>query len=613
MAERTRTPATVGLSLLAFVPAIFSATTPVRGGQTPKAVRSPHECPTGLAGAWSGTLAVSELFDARVTVVEPRPGEFRVQIRTQSGTEDLVPWEEGPYLRFQSARMPFSFRGLPSAGGEPLVGFVQQGPSLVRVSWPSVRATEGHAWSSDWTVLGVQEAELPLDFYVEEDDAGSIGGYFFFRDQRLPGLWGHGLRCDGDTIRLEEKVFGLEFRGTLDRENDQLRLEVEGPAGSSRIRFVRMRPEDIPSIPDAPFASARAEGTPGWRERVPEAIDDGWATAAPSAEGLDPRVLAALIDSVSAGELAYTHGILVARHGRLVLEEYFYGFDRLTRHDMRSASKTVTSTLIGLAIREGRIPDSRAPAIDYLPQYRWYENWDDRKSEIRIRHLLSMSSGLDARDWEPESVASEVAYQSQTEQPDWVKYALDAPLLWDPGTHVYYGGANPLILGGVLDGALEEPVEWFADRTLFQPLGISDYRFFLDPLGRPYMGGGMFMRPRDMLKYGQLYLDGGTWQGRRVLSADWVNESWQVYGRLAPLDRNGHEYGYLWWHHEYVVDGTTIRTHEARGNGGQYIFVVPSLDMVAVITSGNFRNGRLRQPEEILRRWLLPAASRGAD
>jgi CubicO group peptidase (beta-lactamase class C family) len=594
--------------LLALVPAVFAAPAPAHDGGTPAGARPPHDCPAGIKGAWSGTLAVSRLFDAHVILFESGPGEFRAQIRTQRGTEDLVAWEEGPYLRFQSARLPLSFRGRLSAGRERLDGFVQQGSSLVRVSWPSVPSTEGNAWSSDWTLLGAPDDELRFDLYVEEDDAGGIGGYFFFRDQRLPGLAGHGLRCEGDTLRLGEKILGLEFHGTYDRENDRLLLDVEGPAGSSRIRFDRMPPDEVPSIPDAPSAPPRAEGTRGWSERVPEAIDDGWATSAPSAEGLDPRVLAALVDSVTAGALEYTHSVLVARNGRLVLEEYFYGFDRQTRHDMRSASKTVTSTLVGLAIKEGRISDSGARALDYLPQYRWYDNWDDRKSEIRVGHLLSMSSGLDARDWEPESVASEVAYQTQTGQPDWVKYALDAPMLWDPGTHVYYGGANPLILGGVLDGALEEPVEWFADRTLFQPLGISDYRFFLDPLGTPYMGGGMFMRPRDMLKYGQLYLEGGTWQGRRVLSADWVGESWQVYGRLAPMDRNGHEYGYLWWHHAYEIDGTTIRTLEARGNGGQYIFVVPDLDMVAVITSGNFRNGRLRQPEEIVRRWLLPAA-----
>ncbi len=105
----------------------------------------------------------------------------------------------------------------------------------------------------------------------------------------------------------------------------------------------------------------------------------------------------------------------------------------------------------------------------------------------------------------------------------------------------------------------------------------------------------------------------GMWQGRRVLSEEWIQESWGRYGRLAPLDRNGHQYGYLWWHHRYPVGDEIIETLEARGNGGQYIFVVPSLQLVVVITSGNFRTGKTRQPEEILRRFVLPAVLGSPD
>jgi len=274
---------------------------------------------------------------------------------------------------------------------------------------------------------------------------------------------------------------------------------------------------------------------------------------------------------------------------------------------MRSASKTVTSTLVGLAVQEGRIGGADDRVLPYFPNYRWYDHWDPRKADIQVRHLLTMSSGLDANDSDPASVASEGSYQSQTARPDWIKLALDAPMKEDPGTGPLYGGANPMILGGILAQVADEPVEWFAQRTLFGPLGIETYSIFLDPTGIPYMGGGMWMRPRDMLKYGQMYLNGGTWKGRRVLDRAWIEESWGDYGRLRPLDRNGHRYGYLWWHHSYEVGGTAIQTLEARGNGGQYIFVIPSLDMVVVITSGNFRNGKVREPEDILGRFILAA------
>jgi CubicO group peptidase (beta-lactamase class C family) len=567
-----------------------------------------HACPDRLAGAWHGTLPVAPLFDMQVTVVEDNGGDYTVTIRTQASEETVSGWTDGPYLRFQSATSPLSFRGTFSSDGERLEGFVQQGSSLVRIALTAIPSGGVRSWTLDWTPLVVPDEEVPFDLYVEEDGEGGIGGYFFFRDQRLPGLGGYGLKCEQGSITLGEIILGLEFSGVYEAASDRLLMDVVGPAGSTSLIFTRMSPEQVPPIPDAPEAPPRRLAEGAWSERAPVLLDDGWATATPSYVGLDTAVISNLIASVAGDELEYTHSILVARAGQLVLEEYFYGFDRETRHDMRSASKSVTSTLVGLAIQEERIAGSQAKALTYLPQYRWYDNWDDRKAEISIGDLLTMSSGLDARDWVPESIASEGAYQSQTDQPDWVKFALDVPMLWDPGLHVYYGGANPLILGGILASVVDEPVEWFAHRALFGPLGIDDYRFFLDPTGIPYMGGGMYMRPRDMLKYGQLYLDGGTWNGRRILSREWIEESLKKYGRLEPLDRNGQEYGYLWWHHVYEVGGDSIATVEARGNGGQYIFVVPSLEMVVVITSGNFRNGRLRQPEEIMGKWILPSA-----
>ena len=576
------------------------------------AASSVRACPDGLAGAWHGVLPVAPLFDMNLTVAEGGGDDFTVTIRMQSSAESVRGWMEGPYLRFQSARSPLSFRGTFSADGESLEGFLQQGSSLVRIALGEVPSADVRRWTVDWTPLAVQDDELPFDLYIEQDGEGGIAGYFFFRDQRLPGLWGYCLTCDENSITVGERMLGLEFSGVFEAANDRLVMDVVGPAGSTALTFARMSPDEGPPTPDAPEASPRRPSEGPWTERAPDLIDDGWATATPSSVGLDPTVIGELVESVAGDEQEYTHSILVARAGRLVLEEYFYGFDRETRHDMRSASKSVTSTLVGLAVQENRIAGSHAKALPYLPQYRWYDHWDDRKAEISVRDLLTMSSGLDARDGVSESIASEGAYQSQTGQPDWVKFALDAPMLWDPGQHVYYGGANPLILGGILDSVVDEPVEWFAHRSLFGPLGIDDYRFFLDPTGIPYMGGGMYMRPRDMLKYGQLYLDGGTWNGRRILSTEWIEESWKKYGRLEPIDRTGHEYGYLWWHHVYEVGGDSIATVEARGNGGQYVFVVPSLDMVVVITSGNFRNGRLRQPEEIMGKWILPSAV-GAD
>lgn len=215
-----------------------------------------------------------------------------------------------------------------------------------------------------------------------------------------------------------------------------------------------------------------------------------------------------------------------------------------------------------------------------------------------------MSSGLDAIDFgiDRPSAAAEDAYQSS---PDWTKTVLAAPMLHPPATHAYYGSANPYLLGLVLDSVVAGPLEIFMDQQLFQPLGISNYIIQTDETGRPYFGGGMYLTPRQMLSFGQLYLNKGKWGSRRVLAKKWVERSFANYFSLENTnDKNG--YGYLWWHHAYQVNGRTVPSVEARGAGGQYIFVLPSERAVVVITSGNFRNGKFQQPELILEKYILP-------
>jgi len=588
--------------------------TVVAAAVTAAALMSPgpgysQDCPAAVVGAWTGTLPAQRGFLFEFTVRRVADGTFEAEIRSGGESEVVPAWSDGTRLRFQSSRQPVAFSGSPSDSGSRFAGFVQYASHVTRLVLPSVDSGEGpgaSTWAANWTPLGVPDEELRLDLYIDDDGEGGLGGYFFFRDQRMTGLWGYGLACEADHLELGEKNLGLWFEGRLTPAGT---LDLVGATAGASFPtvFERMWEEEVPDSGDAPEAPARGPGTERYAERAPDPTDDGWGTAMPSEVGIDPGPIGDLVRAVVEGDLAYTHGVLVARHGRLAVEEYFYGFDRETLHDMRSASKTITSTLVGLAVQEDRIGGSAAKALAYFPQYRRYANWDSRKADITIRHLLTMSSGLDANDSDYQSTAAESRYQSQTTRPDWIKLALDAPMLEDPGTQPLYGGANPMILGGILANVTEEPVEWFAHRTLFEPLGIESYKFFLDPTGVVYMGGGLWMRPRDMTKIGQMYLDGGTWQGQRVLDTEWIEESWQKYGALRPVERNGHQYGYLWWHHAYEVDGQTVATLEARGNGGQYIFVAPSLDLVVVITSGNFRNGRTRAPEDILRRFILPA------
>jgi CubicO group peptidase (beta-lactamase class C family) len=589
--------------------AALAVAIPLWGGGTDFHSRPPssQDCSERLLGVWRGDLDAAGLLSVHVSITESSPGQYVASVAGANGVDgQILVSRSGELLRFQSSDYPVAFEGELSADGSAFEGFVYQGSAVVHTRLLLAEGRSAPTWETTWSLLGVPAARFPFDLYVVREDDGNIYGYFFFRDQRLPSLYGYGLECEDGSLVVGEKNLGLWFEGGFDIDAGVLDLMVTGLGGRAPMTFRRLPEHLVPESPGAPDVAPRPAADAHYVERAPQQADDGWQTATPSSEGIDPGMIRDLVDAIVSQEMTLTHSVLVVRRGKLVVEEYFYGFDRDTWHDMRSASKTVTSALIGLAIDRREIQGVRAPVLTFFPQYRHYANWDERKAQITVHDLLIMSSGLDANDSDPNSVAAEWRYQDQTAQPDWTKYALDAPMIAEPGSQILYGGANPLILGGILQAVLDEPVEWFAHRYLFGPLGVQEYRSFHDPSGVLYGGGGMYMRPRDMAKFGQLYLDGGTWRGERVMAEGWVRESLRKYGPI--VNRWENEYGYLWWHSTSQVGDSAVQSSEARGAGGQYIYVVPSLELVAVITSGNYRNGRYRQPEEIMERFILPAA-----
>ena len=201
-----------------------------------------------------------------------------------------------------------------------------------------------------------------------------------------------------------------------------------------------------------------------------------------------------------------------------------------------------------------------------------------------------MSSGLDADDYTNRRTSS--ASEGGIKHTNWTKTIISAPMMNEPNTQAIYGSANPYLLGVAMDSVVSEPLAIFIDMNLFEKLGITNYIIQTDNIGNPYFGGGMYLTPRDMMKFGQLYLQQGIWENEQILSKEWVINSFENYRNLENVpEKNG--YGYLWWHNTYEANGKLIESIEARGNGGQYIFVIPKLETVVVITSANFRNGKI--------------------
>jgi CubicO group peptidase (beta-lactamase class C family) len=310
----------------------------------------------------------------------------------------------------------------------------------------------------------------------------------------------------------------------------------------------------------------------------------------------------------------------VAHRGRLVLEEYFFGHDAETPHDMRSAGKTFGSVMLGTAParRAGLTPASRI--YEVMKARGPFANADPRKATITLGHLMTHTSGLACDDNDEKSPGNEERMQSQSAQPDWWRYTLDLPMAHDPGTRYAYCSANSNLVGAALTTATGTWLPELFRRQVAEPLQFGQWHWNLMPTGEGYLGGGAFVRPRDLLKLGQTFLDGGVWNGRRIVSAEWVKQSTEPRVEITPQTTGlseedfGNFYGggkdaWAWHPGELKVGGRTYPTYAATGNGGQVLLVVPDFDLAVVFTGGNYGQGGVwgRWGQQIVGDKILPA------
>ncbi len=347
--------------------------------------------------------------------------------------------------------------------------------------------------------------------------------------------------------------------------------------------------------------------------RVPAGTDDGWETSSLNAEGIDAERITEMVREILNGKYDDIHSVLLVRNGKLVLEEYFDGNARNLKHVWASVTKSIASILVGIAVDRGMIPDTDLMIHELFPEYRGTK-WIDGKYGITLKNILTMTSGL---DWL--AMTSEIpltdprnddsgAYRSR----DPVRYTFDKDLVDTPGSLFNYSTGLSIILGEIIRKRSGSSVQDFSRKYLFDPLEMGDdqsrtWKVF--PGGIVDTGGGILIRPRDMARIGYMMMRNGKWKDRRIVSEDWVRESTRqhipqvgVNYTIAP------GYGYQWHTGERKFRGRAVKAIIAAGHGGQYIFILPDLDLVAVLNSKHPESEGLFSGQWILNRFVVPSA-----
>jgi CubicO group peptidase (beta-lactamase class C family) len=434
-----------------------------------------------------------------------------------------------------------------------------------------------------------------------------VGTYTDTPGHTLEIVAGDELFAVQDDAKYRLHATALDEFSTVYGAKIPFRRDVNGKVtGYEEDGKFHPRVSDTVTPESAALAHPRPQGqnSPSdYRYHLPADLHDGIAVGDIAHSDLGAATADAIVRSVLDGTYKDVHGVLLYQHGKLVFEEYFYGYNVNRTHQLRSATKSVVSALAGIAIDRGALSgDSEAvlPHMDYAS----YANPDPRKAKITLGNFLSMSSGLDCNDHSSNSPGRETVID---DTPDWVKATLDLPMINEPGSKGFYCSGGVAVVGRMTENEVHMRLPDFAQANLFGPLGISraDWLWNYDLTNADKEYSQIHLRPRDMLKLGIVFANDGRWHDHQVISSSWVRASIAEHSHVDNVS-----YGYFWWRPWLNVETPNGEQHvdvvAAQGNGGQKIYLVPQYDLVAVFTAGAY-NVDGTPPNSIMAKIILPA------
>jgi len=348
---------------------------------------------------------------------------------------------------------------------------------------------------------------------------------------------------------------------------------------------------------------------------VPTQTGDGWATGNLDDHGFDSAKISDMMQRIADGQYTGIDSVVIVRNNTLLLYSQLRteldDFDpwinntRLAKHILNSTSKSVTSALVGIAIDQGYITSTQVAFYD-LFSYGSYANWDPRKSSMTLEDALTMRLGILWDEWSvPYGEPGNDLQTLTSGNRDFAKALLDLPMESDPGTTYTYNTAATIAIGQALENAVGVSMASFAESQLFAPLQITTAEWGRTPTGLPNGGSGLFMEPRDMAKFGQVFIDNGKWNGQQIVSQNWVEASVQRHVSLSWNRTTG--YGYQWWLDDFTFNGQRIDSWSTRGYGGQYIFCIPALNLVVTFTGRNYGDSAAQDPFDLVQDFVLVA------
>lgn len=310
----------------------------------------------------------------------------------------------------------------------------------------------------------------------------------------------------------------------------------------------------------------------------------------PTRQLLDDEKLFELDDKIEQGEYGDIHSLIILRNDKIVFENYYSNYQRSDLHPIGGATQSIISTLLGVVLKEDSTVGLNQYIIDFLPEYAEYFKDVPQKDKIRLSHLLTNTSGLWWDEWTHPFGSEENDAYVMSLSDDWIGNVLTTPMIREPGDEFNFNSGNGILMAPILQNITGMELEEYTRQKLFEPLGITDWKWERTPGNFVNTSWGLHMRPMDMAKIGYLHLKSGRWEDQEIFEEFWSSRS----TRFREWVTGYLNYAYFWWRFSDNADVVRVvnpnDVYFAWGDGGQFMFIVPHLQMVVVTTAGNFGN-----------------------